>query len=67
MKTKANVHIVEYVPEGYEDTYPYKKGEHVLLIEIENMPGHCAVITKCGLVVWAYHTNDFRKLSLEET
>jgi hypothetical protein len=26
---KTNVHIVEYVPEGYE--YPFKKGDQVLL------------------------------------
>jgi hypothetical protein len=63
---KANVHIVEFVPEGYEDKYPYKVGDHVLLIEIENMPGHCAVITTDGRIVWAYHTGDFRKLTREE-
>jgi hypothetical protein len=66
---KADVHIVEYVPEGYEDDkeeYPYSVGDHVLLIEIENMPGHCAVILKDGRTVWAYHTDDFRKLSTEE-
>ncbi len=62
----ANVHVVEYVPKGYEDEYPYKKGEHVLLIEIANMPGHAAVITHRGTVEWAYHTFDFRKLSSEE-
>ena len=43
-----------------------KKGEHVLLIEIANMPGHAAVITSRGTVEWAYHTDDFRKLSSEE-
>jgi hypothetical protein len=51
---KADVHIVEYVPEGYEDNkdeYPYSVGDHVLLIEIENMPGHCAVILKDGRTV----------------
>jgi hypothetical protein len=63
----ANVHAVECVPEGYEEQYPYKKGEHVLLIEIANMPGHAAVITSRGTVEWAYHTDDFRKLSSEET
>jgi hypothetical protein len=50
---KANLHIVEFVPERNEDEYPYKVGDHVRLIEIENMPGHCAVITREGHVVWA--------------
>jgi hypothetical protein len=31
------------------------------------MPGHCAVITKEGRVVWGYHTSDFRKLTVDET
>jgi hypothetical protein len=52
---------------GMRTTYPYKVGDHVLLIGIENMPGHCAVVTRDGRIVWGYHSQDFRKLTVDET
>jgi hypothetical protein len=55
------------LPKGYEDHYPFKNGETVLMRgEIEQMPGHVAVVTKDGLVRWGYHIENFRKLTREE-
>ena len=55
-------------PEGYEDHYPWKEGEGVLSLgEIENMPGHVAVVTRDGKVHWGYHDDNFREATEEET
>jgi hypothetical protein len=55
------------LPKGYEDKYPFKEGDHVLMLgEIEYMPGHVAVVTRDGLVRWGYHVEYFRKLTREE-
>jgi hypothetical protein len=67
LRAKTDIYVVEYVPESYEDEYPYKVGDHVLLMGIENMPGHVAVVTREGRVVWGYHPEDFRKLTVDET
>jgi hypothetical protein len=31
------------------------------------VPGHVAVVTREGRVVWGYHPEDFRKLTVDET
>ncbi len=42
--------IVDDIPKGYEDKYPWKIGDPVLRLgEIENMPGHVAVVTSAGV------------------
>ena len=47
--------------------YPFKNGDHVLLLgEIKHMPGHVAVATKDGRILWGYHSDNFRKLIKEE-
>lgn len=59
--------IVDNLPEGYEDSYPFKAGEHVLLLgEIENMPGHYAVVTKDGGTHFGFHDDLFREPTEEE-
>ena len=46
--------------------YPFKYNETVLILgEIEHMPGHCAVVAD-GKIYYAYHTDDFVKLSEDE-
>lgn len=55
------------LPEGYEDQYPFKSGDTVLMLgEIEQMPGHVVVATKMGFVFYGYHVEHFRKLTREE-
>jgi hypothetical protein len=56
-------------PKGHKDydSYPFKEGEVVLFMgEIEYMPGHCVVVKADGKVLWAYHTDDFIKLTEDE-
>jgi len=31
--------------------------------EIEDMPGHVAVVDKNGKVIWGYHDDNFRELT----
>ena len=68
LKKISNPYICEVeLPKGYEDQYPFKNGDNVLMLgEIKHMPGHCAVVTKDGIVHWAYHTDNFRELTQEE-
>ncbi len=48
------------------ESYPFDKGEVVLILgEIEQMPGHCAVVSK-GVVHVGYHNGNFRKLTKDE-
>lgn len=61
---KANIYMVSELP---NESYPFKTGDHVLIIEIKNMPGHCAVIDGEGKIHWAYHTEHFTKLTEDET
>lgn len=59
--------VVAELPEGYKNHYPFKDGDHFLMLgEIENMPGHCAVVDKSGRILWAYHTENFREPTEEE-
>lgn len=55
--------------EGEHPTHEYsiKRGEAVLFLgEIENMPGHVAVVTRDGKVLWGYHEENFREPTEEE-
>ena len=55
------------VMQNWKGSYPSKNGDHVLMLgEIEQMPGHVAVVTHDGLVRWGYHIENFRKLTKEE-
>ena len=49
--------------------YPFSKGEILLMLgEIENMPGHCVVVTLGdGRIHVGYHIEHFRILSIDET
>ena len=55
--------IVRYkstTPMGYRELYPFKEDEVFLLLgEIENMPGHVAVVNQNGKVFWGYHEEHF--------
>ena len=43
-------------------------GDHCLYLgEIPNMPGHCVVIRKDGVVVWALHEDEFEEVPEDET
>ena len=47
--------------------YPFQNGESVLLLgEIENMPGHVAVVTRDGKVHFGYHEDTFRQPTEDE-
>ena len=57
--------MVENLPKGYK--YPFKNGDTVFVFgDIEQMPGHCVIATKKGKVHLAYHTDNFRKMSVDE-
>jgi hypothetical protein len=61
-----------WLPEGvatYDSvTYPFVNGDTVLMLgEIEQMPGHVAVVTKDGKTHFGYHMENFRKLTREES
>jgi hypothetical protein len=63
--------VVDYsemmIAHGYGDKMPFKDGDLVLMLgEIEQMPGHVAVVTRDGLVRWGHHIENFRKLTREE-
>jgi len=60
--------IAEEVTKGYEDKYPWKSGDRVLLIgEIANMgEDHVAVATKDGKVHWGYHEVHFREATEDD-
>jgi len=63
----VKVMIVCDIPEGYEDKYPFKNGDAVLFHgEIENMPGHVAVVTRDGKTHFGYHDDNFREPTEEE-
>ncbi len=54
-------------PKGYEFRYPWKEGDGVLVLgEIENMPGHVAVVTRSGKIRWGYHDDHFREPTEED-
>ena len=58
---------VDTIPEGFEDQYPWKAGDIVLILgEVKHMPGHCVVATKDGKVHFGYHTQNFVKLKKDE-
>jgi hypothetical protein len=57
--------VAENLPKGYK--YPFKNGDTVFVFgDIEHMPGHCVIATKRGKVHLAYHTDNFRKLTIDE-
>jgi len=59
--------IVDGLPEGYEDKYPFKEGGGVLFLgEIENMPGHVAIVTRDGKTHFGYHDDWFREPTEDE-
>jgi hypothetical protein len=56
------------VPEGYEGYKDYynqiglREAESVLVLgEIENMPGHLAVVNRDGIVRWGLHPEMFEE------
>ena len=50
---------------GYR--YPFKNGDVVLILgEIAQMPGHLALSTRSGKVLFGYHSENFRKLRRNE-
>lgn len=54
------VYFKSCLPEGIENQYPFKEGEHLLYLgEIENMLGHGVVINEKGKVFWGFHTEHF--------
>ena len=60
---KFRLYSVREIPEGFEDKYPWKEGETVLMLgEIKQMPGHCVVATNDGKVHFGYHTENFKKI-----
>ena len=64
-----SMNIVKAVkpPKGYENQYPWKEGDAVLFLgEIQNMPGHVAVVTRDGKVHWGYHPESFRPATVDE-
>ena len=56
--------VIVELHKGYEKSYPFENDEHMLFLgEIEDMPGHCAVVNRSGKVFWGYHTDNFRDLT----
>jgi len=59
--------IVDTLPKGYEDKYPFKAGDTVLVLgEIKNMKGHYIIALKDGRVLYGYHDDFFREPTEEE-
>jgi hypothetical protein len=59
--------VVAVCPKGYEDKYPWKHGDALLLLgDIESMPGHVVVADKTGRVHWAYDADSFREAREDE-
>ena len=51
------------IPTGYEDSYPWKNGDTVLVLgEIENMIDHYIVATKDGKIHFGYHDDFFKEI-----
>ena len=49
------------------DQFTFKEGQHFLFLgEIPGMSGHCAVVDRKGKVHWAYHIENFKKLTRDE-
>jgi len=65
-RTRPSLSVVTAVPpDGFQ--YPFKQGDTLLWLgEIPNMPGHCAVVTRAGKVLWGYHSENFREPTPEE-
>jgi len=57
------------MPKKYHHLYKkFKNKVFVLLCEIEQMPGHCVICEmKTGKIYCAYHTENFIKLTDDET
>lgn len=54
-------------PSEYHSKYPFVRDEVLLYLgEVQQMPGHCIVVTKEGRVIWGYHTENFVVLSEDE-
>jgi hypothetical protein len=52
--------VISIVPSTYEGKYPWKNGEHLLLLgKIKNMPGHVAVVHN-GKIYYGFHKSSFR-------
>ena len=67
MTQKLKVLVVEPLPEGCENKYPWEAGDCVLLLgEIEGMSGHVAVATHDGRVHWGYDEDNFREATEDE-
>lgn len=70
-RTSPNMHhmkvVIAVVPAGYENRYPWKDGDHLLLLgHIENMPGHVAVVDQNGRTYWGFHEDSFRAAKADE-
>jgi len=56
-----------WLPASATFRYPFNEGDTVLMLgEVEQMPGHVAVVTKDGKTHFGYHAENFRKLTREE-
>lgn len=59
--------VADTPPAGFETSYPWKEGECLLYLgEVVQMPGHCIVVNRKGLVFWGWHTDNFREPREEE-
>jgi hypothetical protein len=66
MKSNTIVKFSPPNPDQYTN-HPLTVGENVLYLgEITNAPGHCAVATSKGKVVWMVHPDEFIELTEEE-
>ena len=58
--------IVMYLGDVKKDKAFENSAAVLFLGEIPNMPGHCAVVTRSGLVLWGYHLDSFRLATEDE-
>ena len=63
--------LVKVVPQndGYDDKRPFKDAKAGLVLclgEIDNMPGHVAVVTDDGKVHYGIHPENFREPTEDE-
>jgi len=69
-RTRVNTLIrfdFDNVDSKYHNQYPFTRKDVLLFMgEVEQMPGHCAVATKDGRVLWGYHTENFVVISEDE-
>jgi len=69
--TRANLRLVRFSPRKMrvEGAYPFRKGAVMLLLgEIRNMPGHCAVVDlDSGRIHVGYHCESFTEIPIDET